>query len=136
MYFVDRSKIEETLKYIDTLQKTFHQNEFKNTIENLGLERLIHVMIESIIDVGNMMIDGFIMRDPGSYEDIIDILIDEKVIPEADETAYKEVIKLRTDLVRDYASIDHNMLYKTILTHEKKLAHFSQHITKYLENEL
>lgn len=27
------------------------------------------------------MIDGFIMRDPGSYEDIIDILVDERVIP-------------------------------------------------------
>ena len=33
-----------------------------------------------MMDVGNLMIDGFIMRDPGSYEDIIDILIDEKVI--------------------------------------------------------
>ena len=26
------------------------------------------------------MIDGFIMRDPGSYEDIIDIMEDERVI--------------------------------------------------------
>ena len=26
------------------------------------------------------MIDGFIMRDPGGYEDIIDIMEDEKVI--------------------------------------------------------
>ncbi|GAA3319942.1 hypothetical protein GCM10020331_028930 [Ectobacillus funiculus] len=30
------------------------------------------------LDVGNAIIDGFIMRDPGSYEDIIDILVDEK----------------------------------------------------------
>ena len=37
-------------------------------------------VIESIIDVGNTMIDGFIMRDPGGYEDIIDIMEDEKVI--------------------------------------------------------
>ena len=35
--------------------------------------------MESMMDVGNLMIDGFIMRDPGSYEDIIDILVDEKL---------------------------------------------------------
>lgn len=28
------------------------------------------------------MIDGFIMRDPGSYDDIMDILVDEKVVTE------------------------------------------------------
>ena len=38
------------------------------------------------------MIDGFIMRDPGSYEDIIDILMDERVISEEDGQGMKEVI--------------------------------------------
>ena len=51
-----------------------------NTYEKLALERVNYLLIESIIDVGNSMIDGFIMRDPGSYEDIIDILVDEKVM--------------------------------------------------------
>ena len=49
-------------------------------IESLALARLAHVIVESMIDVGNTMIDGFIMRDPGGYEDIIDIMEDEKVI--------------------------------------------------------
>ena len=48
----------------------------------LALERMVQISIDSVLDVGNAMIDGFIMRDPGSYEDIIDILLDEKVITE------------------------------------------------------
>src|SRR5690625_1058810 len=106
MYFVDRSKIEHILKHIDVLQQTFKNNRFTNPVEQLGLERLTHILIESIIDVGNMMIDGFIMRDPGSYEDIIDILVDEKVLPNQDEAAYKALINLRTNLVRDYTAIE------------------------------
>lgn len=49
-------------------------------IEKKALERIVHLLIENVLDVGNAMIDGFIMRDPGSYDDIIDILVDEKVV--------------------------------------------------------
>ena len=48
--------------------------------------------IEAILDVGNSMIDGFIMRDPGSYDDIIDIMEDEKVITEEMSTSIKRII--------------------------------------------
>src|SRR5690625_4785876 len=102
LYFVKRSEIEKTLTYIDSLLKLTENKTFEHPIEKLGLERMIHVMIESIIDVGNMMIDGFIMRDPGSYHDIIDILIDEKVISKETEKNYKQFIDLRQMLVQDY----------------------------------
>ena len=32
------------------------------------------MLIESSVDIGNMIIDGFILRDPGNYKDVIDIL--------------------------------------------------------------
>src|SRR5690625_4895185 len=71
MYFVDRSKIRETVSHIDDLLSIYEDIRVKTAIGQLSLEHLTHVLIESIIDVGNMMIDGFIMRDPGSYQDII-----------------------------------------------------------------
>src|SRR5699024_1108489 len=101
---------EETLTYMDTLLAKVKDNDFSSQIEKLGLERLIHMTIESIIDVGNMMIDGFIMRDPGSYHDIIDILVDEKVIPENDEENYKQFIDLREILMQNYLTVDHDTL--------------------------
>lgn len=136
MYFVDRSKIEHILKHIDVLQQTFKNNRFTNSVEQLGLERLTHILIESIIDVGNMMIDGFIMRDPGGYEDIIDILVDEKVLPNQDEAVYKALINLRTNLVRDYTAIDHKVLVETLSTYQATLNQFTTHVTKYLDHEL
>lgn len=136
MYFVDRSKIEETLKFFDTLLTEVTQSAYQSTLEKLGLERLAHMLVESIIDVGNMMIDGFIMRDPGSYEDIIDILVDEKVLPEDESDSYKEVIKLRIMLVRDYLSVDHDKLEQVLLKQKPVLEKFSERIIHYLDTEL
>lgn len=136
MYFVDREKIEQILNYIDKLLHECDQHSFESPLKKLSLERLIHMIIESTLDVGNMMIDGFIMRDPGSYEDIIDILVDEKVIPASHQESYKEVIKLRNMVVRDYIEIDHRLLQEIIVRNKSILDQFSSYIRTYLNNEL
>lgn len=137
MYFVKRSEIEQTLAHMDSLLKEVKvANGFKTPIEKLGLERLVHILIESILDVGNMMIDGFIMRDPGSYHDIIDILIDEKVIPDKSEASFKAIIDLRQVIVQNYLAVDHEKI-KTVLFREKSvLVEFIDHVKTYLDNEL
>ncbi|WP_368652473.1 DUF86 domain-containing protein [Ornithinibacillus sp. 4-3] len=136
MYFVDRSKIEETLKYFDEILADIKKFSFTTRQEKLSLERMTHMIIESIIDVGNMMIDGFIMRDPGSYEDIIDILVDERVIPSTDEQAYKQIIELRQMIVREYLAINHEKLQSTLTKTQETIEKFSTYVSDYLENEL
>jgi len=136
MYFVNRSEIEAIISNMDILLQEVKEKNYSSPIENLGLERLTHVVIESILDVGNLMIDGFIMRDPGGYHDIIDILIDEKVIPKEDEASYKAIIDLRQMIVQDYLTVDHNQIKDVLSTHKEKLKQFSVHIRSYLDNEL
>ncbi|KGP70825.1 DUF86 domain-containing protein [Pontibacillus yanchengensis] len=136
MYFVDRSKIESTLQYMEQLLKHYQDETVDTPMKRLGLERCVQMTIESIVDVGNMMIDGFIMRDPGSYDDIIDILIDESVIPEEQEQAYKSVISVRKQLVRDYTNMDHDQLQNMMNEHITILHDFSDHIRRYLNEEL
>ena len=120
----------------DLLTEVKEQKTFSLPLQQLGLERLIHVLIESILDVGNMMIDGFIMRDPGSYHDIIDILIDEKVLPSEEEKQYKEFIDLRQMIVQNYLAIDQEKLQEVFFSSKDTLSTFSARIREYLENEL
>lgn len=136
MYFVDREKIEQTLIYMDDLLQVVKKEQPKTDMEKLGLERIAQMTVEAILDTGNMMIDGFIMRDPGGFDDIIDILIDEQVLPESDEGTYKSMIQLRKRLVRDYLDVDHEILRTSLLDHIHVLEQFSTHIRHYLENEL
>lgn len=137
MYFVDRKRIEATLNYMETNLQLFNETDsWDTTLAQLALERIAHGMIESIIDVGNAMIDGFIMRDPGSYEDIIDILFDEKVIEETDADMIKDVISYRKELVRSYISIDHVELEDLVRKNVSALVKFPDLVRRYLTEEL
>jgi uncharacterized protein YutE (UPF0331/DUF86 family) len=137
MYFVDRKKINEHLAYMNDLLKVLKEMPSpENKVEILAVERVAHMLIESMMDVGNMIIDGFIMRDPGSFEDILDILIDEKVVPNDEAVALKQVVNLRKSLVQEYTSADVKATFETITKHQSKLSAFPVHIKRYLEEEL
>jgi uncharacterized protein YutE (UPF0331/DUF86 family) len=137
MYFVDREKIEEILKYLEAqIQLFLSQKEWSTPLERAALERLNHMMIESVLDVGNAMIDGFIMRDPGSYDDIIDILMDEKVIPAETGSCLKILIQYRKRLVQFYTDVDHQELQEVFSKHLHELVNFVANVRDYLANEL
>lgn len=138
MYFVDRNKIIITLNHLEEILNLFKEsNDWLNSeISKLALHRIGHNTIESLMDVGNLIIDGFIMRDPGSYEDIIDILLDEKVITIDMEQPLKEVVGLRKMLVREFVSVDNELLLKALNDNLESLAKYPDCVRDYLENEL
>jgi uncharacterized protein YutE (UPF0331/DUF86 family) len=137
MYFVDREKIEATLQTLEKMMNTFTTSTWeRNELHNLALERIVHISIESILDVGNMMIDGFIMRDPGSYEDIIDILEDERVITHKGANSLKNVIALRKIVVQEYVRITHDRVEEVFNKEQEALVAFPTEVRHYLEKEL
>ncbi|MBN8235511.1 DUF86 domain-containing protein [Halobacillus kuroshimensis] len=136
MYFVDREKIEKILSYMETIQAEVRKQGFSTFREKLVLERLTHLTVEAVLDVGNMMIDGFIMRDPGSYDDIIDILLDEKVLPAEHEEAFKQFIQLRKMIVHEYTEVDHESVERAWTTYQQALEAFPERIRMYLDHEL
>lgn len=137
MYFVDREKIDEQLCYYQELIRQFENQDNWNTfIENVALERITHMMIEVILDVGNSMIDGFIMRDPGSYDDIVDILTDEKVITLEIAQDMKELILWRKQLVHHYTDIKHQELAAAFTEKMHSIKSFIPSVKEYLTHEL
>jgi uncharacterized protein YutE (UPF0331/DUF86 family) len=137
MYFVDREKMEKTLAYIDENMTIFSNHPTWDTpVEHKALERIMVSVIEGILDVGNAMIDGFIMRDPGSYEDIIDILEDEKVVSTSLAEQLKVLVRLRKVLVQEYLDIDHQELKNKLSEGKDAVMSFCPSVRHYLENEL
>ncbi|WP_377887907.1 DUF86 domain-containing protein [Alkalihalobacillus sp. R86527] len=136
MYFVDRRKVEEQLVFLENNLSLLKESSFQTDLEKVALERLHHVFIESIIDVGNTIIDGFIMRDPGSYEDIIEILTDERVIPAESSEALKQVVLMRKPLMQDFTNIDHNVLEENLSSNLSVLEAFPEQVRRYLNEEL
>ena len=138
MYFIDRNQIEKALSHMEELLALYKEEEkwSEDLIHELGLARLSHVVIEAIIDVGNTMIDGFIMRDPGGYDDIIDIMEDEKVITAEMSAPLKQVIGLRQMIVREFIDVDTKSIIDVLDASYDSLLLFPTKVRYYLENEL
>ncbi|WP_436373476.1 DUF86 domain-containing protein [Cytobacillus sp. BC1816] len=137
MYFVDREKVEDTLSYLEQQISLFEEvKEWTSPIEKAALERIAQIMIEAILDTGNTMIDGFIMRDPGSYDDIVDILDDEKVISKEMSNSFKQFITYRKMLVQNYTDVNHEGLITAISSHMPMIKEFPGRVREYLINEL
>lgn len=129
MYFVDKELLIERLDYIEKLS---HEVESQ---DGFALERVCHMLIEVTVDVGNMIIDGFILRDPGSYSDVMDIMALEGVMSEENKNKIVETFEWRQKLQREYTNIDHQSLKEDFTKAKDLYAQFKQEVYRFFENE-
>ena len=137
MYFVDRESITGRLNVLNNMITYFEETtKPSNLTEILAYERMVHLIIDSVLDVGNAMIDGFIMRDPGSFDDIIDILMDEKVISDEVGSQLKKLIPLRKHLLQDYTESIIEEMVSTMNETIQSIKSFPVDVERYLTKEL
>ncbi|MBE5664222.1 DUF86 domain-containing protein [Staphylococcus sp. SS60] len=102
MYFVDKDKLTQKLTYLQKLTDDYQEN--KNN--QYAFERIAQMLIESSVDIGNMIIDAFILRDPGNYKDVIDILELENVITKETQQAINKTVDIRKQFTYDYTTLN------------------------------
>jgi uncharacterized protein YutE (UPF0331/DUF86 family) len=142
MYQVNVTKIEEILSFYEKVLADIEPIMEKNNtfpgepVIGLALERTLHIALESIADVGNYLIDGFIMRDPGSYEDIVEILRDETVVTDVMAASLKEIVNRRKSLITEYTYIKDEDVFMLLKTHLPFLQAFPPSVRDYLKKEL
>ncbi|WP_409290127.1 DUF86 domain-containing protein [Peribacillus sp. SCS-37] len=141
MYFVDREKIEQTLRFLENQINMFEEvseggHAAAGSIKAYAAQRVSQTMIDAVLDVGNAMIDGFIMRDPGSFEDIIDILEDEAVLDSGMAQSFRMTIPLRKMLIQDYVLLSQEELMSGMQQAMPAYKTFPGNIRDYLLNEL
>ncbi|MNH76025.1 hypothetical protein D3C87_915250 [compost metagenome] len=141
MYYVNREQIERRLNMIPQIIEVLNQAEAK-TNQDLELlyafaeERALHLGIEVVTDVGSYLIDGFIMRDASSYEDIIDIMLDEKVVDGELAALLTELVRLRRPLVQEYFDWRKDGLSELVTGLSDALTSFALKVRDYLDHEL
>ncbi|MEX2415748.1 MAG: HepT-like ribonuclease domain-containing protein [Paenibacillaceae bacterium] len=140
MYYVNREQIERRLAYLSTVRATLRLLRDKPPAESLidrfALERAIHVAAECVTDIGSYIIDGFVMRDAASYEDIVDILFGEDVFSRELFELLSPLVKMRKPLVQSYYDLNNHDLTTLSLQLPEGLDRFTDSIVQYLSNEL
>lgn len=143
MYQLDREKVasylgamEKALQLLGRIRSLEEEEFCRDVTLCYAAERCIHICIEVIADVGNLLIDGFVMRDPGSYEDIVQILREEQVLDNRTAEGLKEVVALRRPLIQSYADADYPSLHQLIKNHYQSLQQFSVKVNHYIQRNL
>ncbi|TDQ40441.1 uncharacterized protein YutE (UPF0331/DUF86 family) [Aureibacillus halotolerans] len=136
MYFVDRTLIEEQLTYIERLNDIYRtQRSWVSDIDQLAFERMVQGWIEAVVDTGNLLIDGYFMRDPGSYEDIIAIMEDEQVVSKKESQQLLKLLEQRGHVVRQFYRIDSVTLQETVKASWEALQSFPEAVRSFMKQE-
>lgn len=135
MYNVNIDQIEQRLAFIPQVVQVAGQLIERwdgSLINSFAQERVLHITIEMITDVGNLIIDGFLMRDAGSYEDIIDIIVQERVIPPDMHASFSRLISLRKMLMQQYIAWERNDIHPMLTDIVKWLPLFAISVRQFL----
>ncbi len=106
LYEINIKRIKQQSEYLITCLQVIKEVESSTKlVGRFAQMRALHIGVECMIDIGNTIIDGFIMRDPGGYLDIVDILEDEQVVSSNLANEMKRFVKFRELLVRYYDEV-------------------------------
>lgn len=139
MYYVNREQIDQRLQVIPVLirvlGKASEGHAADPEVSRFAAERALHLAVEVVTDVGSCLIDGFIMRDASSYEDIVEIIHDERVIDDELHAVLLRLVRLRKPLVQDYfgAQIDLQAAFRDL---PAALTRFAERVELFIEHEL
>lgn len=142
MYYVNHEQIDIRLQFIPVITAACEQlaNQWnlgqKGLLIQLAQERTLHLAIETVTDIGSLLIDAFMMRDASSYEDIVEILEGEKVFSANTAAVLKELVGLRRPLVQDYATYAREGLHPLVLQLPSVLEELAQAVPAFISREM
>lgn len=140
MYYINQEQIDARLRFLPTVTEVLRalaaSGGEATLIEHFAQERALHLAIEAVTDVGSLLIDGFMMRDASSYEDIIDVLLTEGVLPDETADGLKSLIALRRPLTQDYMENKREALRGDLNRVAALVEAFPPHVTAFIRKEL
>ncbi|EKU48021.1 DUF86 domain-containing protein [Staphylococcus massiliensis] len=131
MYFVNKEQLSTKLNYLYQLTEDYSSQRDNK----YAFERIAHMLIEISVDIGNMIIDGFILRDPGNYKDVIDILELEGVISKETQQAINRTVEVRKQFVHDIVALNVDELKPLFDEALPKYRQFIDEVMNFLKNE-
>jgi uncharacterized protein YutE (UPF0331/DUF86 family) len=140
MYFVNHEQIEQRLSFIPEIAAAAERLrtawESDRLLAAFAQERVLHLAIETVTDVGSLLIDAFVLRDASSYEDIMEILQGEQAFSAPVGESLIRLVKLRRPLVQDYISFERKTSHPMVAELPALLAEFADSVKHFIAKEL
>lgn len=145
MYYVNQEQIDRRLSFIPTLVQACRDLQKAHSdagsmpdtlLFHLAQERMLHLAIETVTDIGSLLIDAFMMRDASSYEDIVEILEGEGVVEAQTAGTLKALVQLRRLLAQDYMDIAREGMHPLVDALPMALEAFAEAVPAFIRKEV
>lgn len=143
MALVDKLLVGRKIAQIDTylgqikefsrISAVQYQNNWKT---QRVVERTLHILIETCIDVANHIISDREMRMPTGYADTFKVLMEEKVIGKKLGKTLQNMAKFRNIVVHQYEAIDPAIVVSILNRNLQDFERYKKAILKYLGSGL
>jgi len=125
--------MEKQFAVLHTLKERMTWEAFQaDFVAQAAAERALHIAVENLTDIGNIMIDALVMRDAASYEDIFEILTDEKVFEPAFAEHFMGAVRLRKLLAHEYLQLESEQVWQALVKYAGDYATIRDSIAKYV----
>lgn len=129
-------KLRNLKKYVDFLksQKDITIEKLKKDyILRSAIERNFHMALESVFDIGEMIISIQELRKPEDYKDVIETLGEEGILPQRYARKFAPAAGFRNILVHRYAEVKSNELHRHLMEDLQDFDRFVQYIAAFVK---
>ncbi len=132
-----KKKLKELEQNLIFLKKVSFEVNDENLKEDIirywGIERGIHICIESVIDIANIIISSAEIERPSTYKETILILSKLDIIPEKFAKELSKMVSFRNILVHDYTKVDEEILLDVLKTKLDDFIKYDNYINEWLK---
>jgi len=111
------SKLDDLDSYLSELESIMPKSyeEYVGSIEKKrSCERLLHILIECVIDVCALIVKGLRLGLPAEEEDLFEKLETKKIISKEMKEKLKTMRGFRNILVHRYAEVDNELVFENL----------------------
>ena len=128
-------KLDEYVRILHELQKV-DRLQFVSDYHAYGLaERYLHLAIECLLDISQMLVSGLGLRKPERYQQSIDILAKADVLSGAMAQRLEGIAGFRNILVHGYLDVDRDLVYQYMQEKLDDLQLFAQEVIRFMRSD-
>lgn len=129
-------KLQEYVTYLKDYQKhSLEELKRDHTLQGAVLHYL-QLAIETVLDIGEMLISGLRLRKPEEAREILLILAENNIIPKDFANSFMPISGLRNILVHEYAKIDLGKIYDYIQDKLSDFDLYARKIAQFVKKEI
>ena len=98
------------------------------------VERVLQILIETMIDLGQHIIADKGFREPNTYRDVFKILCKNNVLPQEKLPTYEKIAAFRNVLVHHYERVDDAIVYAVFSRNLSDVEDFLSYILNWVEH--